>query len=285
MQSVFTFDNPMPPPWLMYPHIHPYSIGWRMGYGEGYKYDFLDWLETLPKDELEQFQLLFPAPRIWRGYYSNDNAERENCFFNGVDFWNENGEPEYSVEWLMNQSAKPGFVFFWKPGDLENEPECCFGQWQYSEFGSDHLDYTCTEQYMMAEKARLFEDEKVEKAIMETSDPKQMKALGRKVKDFDAKVWDKVKYSIVLNGNYCKFSQNRMMREILIATDDKILVEASPSDTIWGIGYSKSSPEASDPQSWRGLNLLGFALMEVRDEIRSVFLNYDRIDWSEFLVQ
>ena len=126
---------------------------------------------------------------------------------------------------------------------------------------------------MMAEKARLFGDEEVEKEIMNTSDPKLMKALGRKVRNFDPQVWDKVKYSIVLNGNYYKFTQNKEMMDFLLSTGNKILVEASPMDTIWGIGLGKDNEKAHNIASWRGQNFLGFALMEVRDEIRKVYQN------------
>ena len=126
---------------------------------------------------------------------------------------------------------------------------------------------------MMAEKARLFGDKEVEKEIMNTSDPKLMKALGRKVRNFDPQVWDKVKYSIVLNGNYYKFTQNKEMMDFLLSTGDKILVEASPMDTIWGIGLSKDNEKSQNIAAWRGKNLLGFALMEVRDEIRKLYQN------------
>jgi len=135
---------------------------------------------------------------------------------------------------------------------------------------------------MMAEKARLFEDEEIEKEIMSATDPKQMKALGRKIKNFDGKIWDRLKFSVVLNGNFYKFAQNREMRDILLAAGDKILVEASPLDTIWGIGLSEKNPDSANPGSWRGLNLLGFALMEVRDEIKTVYQNFDKINWALF---
>jgi hypothetical protein len=125
----------------------------------------------------------------------------------------------------------------------------------------------------MAEKARLFGDEEMREEIMNTSDPKLMKALGRKVRNFDPEVWDKVKYSIVLNGNYYKFTQNKEMMDFLLSTGDKILVEASPMDAIWGIGFGKENEKAYNIASWRGQNLLGFALMEVRDEIRKVYQN------------
>ena len=151
--------------------------------------------------------------------------------------------------------------------------ESCFSQWQPFPFQVNAYHYSCAEQYMMSEKARLFGDEEVEKEIMNTSDPKLMKALGRKVRNFDPEVWDKLKYSIVLNGNYYKFTQNKEMMDFLLSTGDKILVEASPVDTIWGIGLGKDNEKAHNIASWRGKNLLGFALMEVRDEIRKVHQN------------
>ena len=140
--------------------------------------------------------------------------------------------------------------------------------------------YLYTEQYMMASKAQLFGDEDIRKEILACSDPKQIKAMGQKVQGFDQKVWDKFKYTIVLNGNWCKFSQNRQLREFLLSTRDSVLVEASPYDNIWGIRLAASSPEAQAPMKWRGQNLLGFALMEVRDELRRVTQNEMLCDWS-----
>ena len=128
----------------------------------------------------------------------------------------------------------------------------------------------------MAGKAELFGDQE----ILACSAPQQIKTLGRKVRGFDQKVWDRFKYAIVLNGNWCKFSQNRDLREFLLSTGDGVLVEASPYDSIWGIRLSASSPEAQDPMKWRGQNLLGFALMAVRDELRRVTGNAMLCDWS-----
>ena len=133
---------------------------------------------------------------------------------------------------------------------------------------------------MMVGKAELFGDQAIRKQILECSDPKQIKALGRKVRGFDQAVWDRFKYAIVLNGNWCKFSQSRDLREFLLSTGDSVLVEASPYDSIWGIRLPASSPEAQDPQKWRDQNPLGFALMEVRDELRRVTQNEILCDWS-----
>ena len=93
-------------------------------------------------------------------------------------------------------------------------------------------------------------------------------------------LWDKFKYAIVLNGNWCKFSQNRNLREFLLSTGDSVLAEASPYDNIWGIRLSANSLEAQDPMKWRGQNLLGFALMEIRDELRRVTQNEMLCDWN-----
>lgn len=108
---------------------------------------------------------------------------------------------------------------------------------------------------------------------MNCREPKEIKALGRKVRGFDESVWNKVKYSIVLNGNFRKFTQNPKLREFLLSTGENILVEASPYDAIWGIRMSANNENAQNPMKWKGQNLLGFALMEVRDEIRRVWEN------------
>src|SRR5699024_8535661 len=136
------------------------------------------------------------------------------------------------------------------------------------------------EEYMKASRAELVGDGEIREKLLQCSVPKQIKALGRKVRNFDQKVWDRFKYAIVLNGNWCKFSQNRDLREFLLSTGDSVLVEASPYDAIWGIRLAASSPEAQDPMKWRGQNLLGFALMEVRDELRRVTQNEMLCDWN-----
>ncbi|EKT4550826.1 NADAR family protein [Flavobacterium psychrophilum] len=283
MKNKYTIENPMPPIWMMYPNISQYSIGWRMGYGEGYKFDLYDWLKTLTIQEQQTFDEMFPKPIFWRDLYSEDYEEEDidNYSYNLISFWQKNGKPKYSIDKLFtsNNFSELEYIFFWKPNPNIIDYSC-FGQWRPSDFEVDIDKYSCTEQYMMAEKARLFEDKEIEKQIMQTSDPKEMKALGKKVKNFDQTVWDKVKYSIVLNGNYYKFSQNKEMRDFLISTGDKILVEASPLDAIWGIGLGEDNPKAHNPTTWRGKNLLGFALMELRDEMKILYNNYDKIDWK-----
>ncbi|MGM9802732.1 MAG: NADAR family protein [Muribaculaceae bacterium] len=165
--------------------------------------------------------------------------------------------------------TKDDFIFFWGHTDREKDVDkSCLSQWHMCLFEVDGMYYNCTEQYMMAEKARLFGDEETRQQIMASFDPMTIKKLGRKVSGFVAEMWDAQKYDIVVKGNLAKFSQNQKMMEYMLGTGDKILVEASPKDTIWGIGLSEEAPEACNPSLWRGDNLLGFALMEVRDMLR-----------------
>jgi ribA/ribD-fused uncharacterized protein len=121
---------------------------------------------------------------------------------------------------------------------------------------------------MMAEKARTFNDMDAYQKIMNAETPKEMKALGRQVRNFDAFVWNKRAKQVVVQGNIHKFSQNDDLLKFLLSTGDKVLVEASPYDKIWGIGMSERDYGVDNPHNWKGMNWLGFALMEARDELR-----------------
>ncbi len=276
----------MPPLWLRFPEISPYSIGWRMGYGESYKWELGEWLGTLSEAECRHYQQLFPNPVFWREYYNEDYEFEDIADYEceTVGFWQKNGEMKYTREQITasyNAGEDLRFVCFWKP-DAASVTSACLSQWQPSVFEVDIETYQCAEQYMMAEKARLFEDTATEALVMESTDPGQMQRLGKQVRPFEQSLWDKVKYSIVLQGNYYKFSQNEQLRNFLLSTGNAILVEASPLDAIWGIGLAADQPAAHNPNLWRGSNLLGFALMEVRDEIRKVYAHYGTINWNLF---
>lgn len=159
------------------------------------------------------------------------------------------------------------FLFFWgaTPSLDGKITETCLSQWWMEDFSVDGVTYSCAEQYMMAEKARLFHDFEMLEKIMTASHPKEMKAYGRAVQHFDKKTWDKTCYSLVKKGNLAKFSQSLRLWNFLKSTKNRILVEASPRDRIWGIGMGKSNPDAECPLKWRGTNFLGFALTETRD--------------------
>jgi ribA/ribD-fused uncharacterized protein len=120
---------------------------------------------------------------------------------------------------------------------------------------------------MMAQKARLFADDDGLAAVLAARSPGAAKAAGRKVRGFDEVRWAQARYSIVVVGNLAKFTQHADLREFLTATGRKVLVEASPLDRIWGIGMAATNPAAHRPSAWRGANLLGFALMDVRDQL------------------
>lgn len=104
--------------------------------------------------------------------------------------------------------------------------------------------------------------------ILAAKSPAEAKKLGRKVRNFDPKIWGENCFDIVCEGNYHKFSQHEDLKEFLLNTKDRVLVEASPVDNIWGIGMAQDHDHAENPRLWKGSNLLGFALMEVRNRLK-----------------
>ena len=174
-------------------------------------------------------------------------------------------EPKYCVDNLMYYGLIHEKVIpFWKP----NYKYGFCSQWYKSSFKDDcNIVYNCAEQYMMAHKALLFNDESIYNKIMSEDNPAELKRLGRLIKNFDSTTWNTMKYEIVFRGNMLKFSQNKELAKKLKDTSNAILVEASPYDNIWGIGISEFSDNINEPELWPGQNLLGFALMELRDNI------------------
>jgi ribA/ribD-fused uncharacterized protein len=120
---------------------------------------------------------------------------------------------------------------------------------------------------MMYRKAVLFGDEESAGRIVAASHPRQAKMLGRRVRNFDESIWNKQRFDIVVDACLVKFGQNAELRQFLLGTGDRVLVEASPTDRIWGIGLTARDERAADPALWQGLNLLGFALMHARAEL------------------
>ena len=179
---------------------------------------------------------------------------------------------EYSKESLLRSDrsfSRSDFIFFWGHTDRKAETgKACLSQWYPSPFVVDDGYYHCAEQYMMAQKARLFGDSETFIQIMASYDPMTIKKLGRRVCNFSDSVWRCNRIKVVLDANLAKFSQNVKLLEFMLSTGDKILVEASPYDTIWGIGMTEDDPAVCDPRQWKGENLLGFALMKVRDILK-----------------
>ncbi len=158
------------------------------------------------------------------------------------------------------------YLRFWghTPRDPARVDSSCLSNWYPAAFELEGARYATTEHYMMAGKARLFDDPDMLGEILAADSPKAAKMLGRKVANFDDETWKEHRFDIVVAGNLAKFDQHEALKRYLLATGDAVLVEASPRDRIWGIGMGASNPDAENPERWRGRNLLGFALMEVR---------------------
>lgn len=182
-------------------------------------------------------------------------------------------EGKYNVKWLTDNYDKGEvikYIFFWGHSDTGADEigKFVFSQWYSSPFTFDNVVYKTAEHWMMAQKARLFGDQQIFEKILNANKPGEVKQLGRQIKGFNETIWNENKFEIVKKGNIHKFSLNTSLKQFLIGTGNRIIVEASPNDTIWGIGLTQDSKGIEDPHTWRGKNLLGFALMEVRDFLR-----------------
>lgn len=151
-----------------------------------------------------------------------------------------------------------GFHFFW-------QTDSPFSQWHRSSFRTpDGTIFVTAEQYMMYTKAITFFDDKNAHQILNTSNAKKQKSLGRAVKNFDSATWDKVKRDTVYTANLLKFDQNKDLLQMLIDTGNTYLVEASPYDKVWGIGMREGEKGIEDFNNWKGENLLGNILTDLR---------------------
>lgn len=149
------------------------------------------------------------------------------------------------------------FVFFY--GGI-------YSQWYAYNMEVDGVMYNCAEQYMMAMKAKTFNDTASLQKIMSTDDPSYQKALGRKVAGFDPNVWNSVAKNHVIKANLAKFSGS--LKQQLLNTGDREIVEASPYDKIWGIGLGMTDARIFDKAKWQGTNWLGECIMEVRETFK-----------------
>ncbi|MGB5887978.1 MAG: NADAR family protein [Acinetobacter venetianus] len=169
----------------------------------------------------------------------------------------------------IQQGQKFKYLYFWghTPKQADLVDKSCLSQWYPSTFKLDGIEYLTAEHYMMAQKAKLFNDELVFAQILQVKHPNEAKQLGRKVQHYDDQIWKEKRFDIVVQANLAKFSQNSALRDFLVNTQDRVLVEASPVDTIWGVGMAQEHEHIQDPSQWLGLNLLGFALMRVREQL------------------
>jgi len=170
----------------------------------------------------------------------------------------------------FNSEEHLEFTFFWgHQRSKTGVTASCFSQWFEAGFTVDGQYYPTAEHFMMAEKAALFDDQEIRTQVLHAPTPNAAKALGRNVRGFNEEIWLQHRYNIVVRANQAKFSQNPPLHEYLLQTGSRVIVEASPVDNIWGIGLAQDNADAHNPNLWKGLNLLGFALMQVRDGLAS----------------
>ncbi|MFI2619755.1 NADAR family protein [Streptomyces sp. NPDC018584] len=180
-----------------------------------------------------------------------------------------------SVEALVGavRAGQPvKYLYFWghtprRDGTLGAS---CLSQWWPSPFTVDGVTYATAEHWMMAAKARLFDDADAERAVLAARTPAEAKNAGRLVRGFDEATWARERFGIVLTGSVHKFTSDPALRGFLRGTGERVLVEASPLDRVWGVGLAADDPRVQDPEKWRGPNLLGFALMGARERVGAV---------------
>lgn len=172
---------------------------------------------------------------------------------------------------VIRRGGRPKYLLFWghQPPPAGGVGNGCLSQWWPATFTVHGVRYPTAEHYMMAAKARLSGDTKAVKRILAAPHPGAAKALGRQVRGFDERRWEEHRLAVVVAGNLAKFAQHPRLLDFLAGTGTRVLVEASPQDRIWGIGLAASDERARSPERWQGLNLLGFALMEVRHQLRA----------------
>ena len=161
------------------------------------------------------------------------------------------------------KTKKRNIIYFWGT----REEHGYLSNWYKSKFIVQDIEYSCVEQFMMYKKAILFEDTLTGKKILSAKSPATIKKLGKSVTPFIESIWKEKREEIVYEGIRAKFEQNPELLQKLLATGDAMLVEASPQDSIWGIGLSAAEARRVSPDKWEGENLLGKILMRVREDL------------------
>ncbi|MFE9955279.1 NADAR family protein [Micromonospora sp. NPDC005299] len=172
---------------------------------------------------------------------------------------------------VVHSGAPIKYLHFWghRPQRDGSVGAGCLSQWWPAPFAVDGRTYATAEHWMMWHKAALFGDDGMAERVLTAAHPQRAKALGRQVRGFDEAIWAARRYDVVVAGSVAKFGQHAQLGRFLLGTGERVLVEASPVDRVWGIGLAADDPRAADPARWRGDNLLGFALMDARTALRA----------------
>lgn len=213
-----------------------------------------------------------------RGF--NLSNENRTCLIDYPDFPLKSFEPGYFNQKHVEFGLSGGDIVWYKSNCLNEkyyffyETKHPFSQWHKSKFQVDGLTYNSAEQFMMYGKAKLFGDIEIADKIMISKNVREQKSLGRRVKNFDLETWNKNVLDIVYRGNKAKFEQNTEYLNLLLSTKGTTIVEASPTDNVWGIGLTADDNDANDILKWKGTNWLGIVLTELRqDFLRNDFKN------------
>lgn len=226
-----------------------------------------------------EFYTYFQAYTGWQSKKIINELPFKDMYIKGKGLHDLN--PQYAVKKLVKEMkikdstgiqiatfSKDELICFWKTTDEYG----CFSNWYLSNFIVDGITFYSGEQWFMYQKAQLFKDYEIAKQILMTPikkviDNVNIKYLGRKVSNFDENVWNENCENLIYKGLLEKFKQNEDLKNKLIETKDKYIVEASPVDIIWGVGLVESK-EIYNPMNWKGQNKLGEILMEIRYELQ-----------------
>lgn len=187
-----------------------------------------------------------------------------------ITFWRPSDQNGYLGQWYESKFILDKKIVKKFPNDIKELDLCNDKKYVLKDMYD--IEFTTAEKFMMMGKASLFKDYTIFDKMCNTDNPKDLKNLGRKVKNFDVNVWNFYSTDIVIIGNYLKFTQNRTLMKLLIETDKEKLVEGSPFDRIWGVGLRFDNPDIYDKSNWKGENLLGKCLMKVRRIVKKIEL-------------